>query len=231
MEQSARFLPLTAALLGALVLSSCATRPVPNLYEVKREIGRYVSSGRYEAEISAVIAQAKQHLEKRVHAELAAGKPAIVLDIDETVLSNVRLLKLNDWTLFLNGPTNAASGPCSLVEWIKLERGEPIAPTLELIRLAQARGVAVFLITARPESLRTATERNLKAAGCSYAGLILKPPRLRVKSEIEYKAPARQKLVEQGYTILLNVGDQQSDLAGGFAERTFKLPNPFYYTP
>jgi hypothetical protein len=52
-----------------------------------------------------------------------------------------------------------------------------------------------------------------------------------VTSEVEYKAPARQKLVEQGYRILLNVGDQNSDLAGGFAERTFKLPNPFYFAP
>ena len=40
----------------------------------------------------------------------------------------------------------------------------------------------------------------------------------------------RRKLAEEGWTIILNIGDQESDLAGGFAERTFKLPNPFYYT-
>jgi hypothetical protein len=28
--------------------------------------------------------------------------------------------------------------------------------------------------------------------------------------------------------IIANLGDQFSDLAGGYAERTFKLPNPFY---
>ena len=38
-------------------------------------------------------------------------------------------------------------------------------------------------------------------------------------------------LVEQGYTILLTIGDQESDLAGGFAERGFKLPNPVYFLP
>ena len=27
---------------------------------------------------------------------------------------------------------------------------------------------------------------------------------------------------------IANVGDQPSDLAGGYAERTFLLPNPFY---
>jgi len=27
------------------------------------------------------------------------------------------------------------------------------------------------------------------------------------------------------------VGDQLSDLSGGHAERTFKVPNPFYFVP
>jgi hypothetical protein len=30
---------------------------------------------------------------------------------------------------------------------------------------------------------------------------------------------------------VLNMGDQLSDLEGGYAERTFKLPNPFYWIP
>jgi hypothetical protein len=32
-------------------------------------------------------------------------------------------------------------------------------------------------------------------------------------------------------TIVANMGDQPSDLEGGFAERTFLLPNPFYRIP
>jgi hypothetical protein len=28
-----------------------------------------------------------------------------------------------------------------------------------------------------------------------------------------------------------NVGDQQSDLDGGFAEKAFRVPNPFYFIP
>ena len=35
----------------------------------------------------------------------------------------------------------------------------------------------------------------------------------------------------QGFTIIANVGDQPSDLAGGYAERTFLVPNPFYRIP
>ena len=48
---------------------------------------------------------------------------------------------------------------------------------------------------------------------------------------MDFKAPARRNIAQQGYTIVLTVGDQASDLAGGYAERTFKLPNPVYYLP
>ena len=36
---------------------------------------------------------------------------------------------------------------------------------------------------------------------------------------------------ELGFTILVNVGDQDSDLAGGHARKAFKLPNPMYFIP
>jgi hypothetical protein len=48
---------------------------------------------------------------------------------------------------------------------------------------------------------------------------------------VDFKAPERRKISEQGYTIVLSLGDQDSDLEGGYAERTFKLPNPVYFLP
>jgi acid phosphatase len=42
------------------------------------------------------------------------------------------------------------------------------------------------------------------------------------------KVEMRRALATDGFTIIANLGDQQSDLAGGFAERGFKLPGPFY---
>jgi HAD superfamily, subfamily IIIB (Acid phosphatase) len=38
-------------------------------------------------------------------------------------------------------------------------------------------------------------------------------------------------VAELAGTILVNVGDRDSDLAGGHARRAFKLPNPMYYIP
>jgi acid phosphatase len=105
-------------------------------------------------------------------------------------------------------------------------------PTLRLFKAARARGVAVFFITGRHEDERAATERNLRQAGYDgWAGLVLRPPGGPAASAAEFKGAERARLEAAGYTVIANVGDQPSDLAGGHAERTFLLPNPFYRIP
>jgi putative acid phosphatase of HAD superfamily subfamily IIIB len=61
--------------------------------------------------------------------------------------------------------------------------------------------------------------------------VILLPEGEKFASAADFKAPERRKLTLAGYRILLSMGDQESDLSGGYAERTFKLPNPVYYLP
>jgi len=46
---------------------------------------------------------------------------------------------------------------------------------------------------------------------------------------VTFKSEARAAITKQGYTIIASIGDQYSDLKGGYAEKTFKLPNPYYY--
>jgi predicted secreted acid phosphatase len=48
---------------------------------------------------------------------------------------------------------------------------------------------------------------------------------------IQYKSGTRAYIESQGYDIVADFGDQFSDLEGGFANRTFKMPNPNYYLP
>jgi acid phosphatase len=91
--------------------------------------------------------------------------------------------------------------------------------------------MAIFFLTGRPERLRAVTERNLQAAGYEWTGVLLKPDALNIPSAVDFKAAERRRLVAEGYTIVVNIGDQMSDLDGGFAERTYKLPNPFYFVP
>jgi predicted secreted acid phosphatase len=49
---------------------------------------------------------------------------------------------------------------------------------------------------------------------------------------IAYKSGTRAYIENVlGYDIVANFGDQFSDLKGGFADKTFKLPNPNYFLP
>jgi predicted secreted acid phosphatase len=48
---------------------------------------------------------------------------------------------------------------------------------------------------------------------------------------IRYKSGTRAYIESKGYDIVADFGDQFSDLEGGFADKTFKMPNPNYYLP
>jgi hypothetical protein len=48
---------------------------------------------------------------------------------------------------------------------------------------------------------------------------------------IPYKSGTRAYIESMGYDIVASFGDQYSDLLGGYADRTFKMPNPNYYLP
>ncbi len=196
----------------------------------------YHDSGAYEQDLATVDSRAQRFLRRRVgwlrarrgHCRGKAArngtpahcgwrKPALVLDIDETALSNYAYL--GDFKNILASLAQGAIGGIL----------PAIAPTLSLYDAARAKDVAVFFITGRPTVFESATVANLTRAGYSgWAGLVLNPGG---QTLTEYKSAARAKIEQQGYRIVLNVGDQESDLAGGNATRAFKLPNPFYYSP
>ena len=91
--------------------------------------------------------------------------------------------------------------------------------------------MAVFFISGRPADLREATERNLRIEGYDWTGVVVLPKGAKFASAVEFKAPERKRIQERGYTILLTMGDRESDLTGGYAQATFRLPNPVYYLP
>src|SRR5262245_36482790 len=212
----------------AAINGTATAAGVPNIYDAQRLVEQYILGGRYDEDVARVVADARAWLDQQ---SKTAAKPAIVLDIDETSLSNWPAYRLNGWVRITNGGCDLQQGPCGLRAWQALAQSKAIAPTLVLARRARELGAAVFFITGRPSNLREATERNLKDQGYEWTGVILQPEGAQFKSAVDFKAPERRKLTEQGYTVILNLGDQQSDLTGGYAERTFKLPNPVYCLP
>jgi acid phosphatase len=205
------------------------THQPANLGELKQELRKYQSSGDYDRDLAAVAVAAQAYVEERAG---QVSKPALVLDIDETSLSNWPEIIANDFGYIASGACRLPKGPCGAPAWERSARAAAIAPTLQLFNAAKAKDVSVFFITGRNETERAATARNLRRAGYGgWAGLVLRPAGSTTPSAADYKAPERAKIEAAGYTIIANMGDQPSDLAGGHAERTFLLPNPFYRIP
>ena len=226
---ASRFLVVSAL---TLAIAGCghagSSAHVANLFDAQRQVEQYIASGRYEADFARVVAQAQAYVERRA---ATAVRPAIVLDIDETSLSNWPAYKANGWGRVVAGECNLDQGPCGLRAWQATAQSKALPPTLALVTRAKSLGVAVFFISGRPQSLRDATMRNLREQGYTWDDVIVLPEGASFTSAVNFKAPERKKIAERGFTILLSMGDQQSDLDGGYAERTFKLPNPVYFLP
>lgn len=201
-----------------------------NIGELKTEATRYYDSGAYLTDLQAATAPAAAWIAEQSH---RVARPAVVLDIDETSLSNWDAIRANDFGRINDGPCDALpQGPCGWRAWDLRAQAPAIPPTLEVFRTARDNGATVFFITGRDESQRAATARNLEAVGyASYAELIMEPVDAQYVSAADFKAPQRARIEAQGYTVIANLGDQPSDLAGGSAQRTFQLPNPFYRIP
>jgi predicted secreted acid phosphatase len=201
-----------------------------NVGDLKFEAIRYYDSGAYLTDLQLAAAPAVAWINEQAP---RVDRPAVVFDIDETALSNWEAIKANDFGRVIDGPCNVLpQGPCGWRAWDLRAQSTVIPPTMGIFAAARDRGAAIFFITGRDEAQRAATERNLHDVGyLGYTQLIMEPPGAHYVSAADFKAPRRAQIEQQGYTIIANVGDQPSDLDGGFSQRTFLLPNPFYRIP
>jgi predicted secreted acid phosphatase len=210
--------------LALLFTAGAVTAVEPaNLSALKQQINTYVTTGEYGKDVVRVAADANKYLTWRIPRGIpkynkTAQKLAVVFDIDETTLSNVRHIQANDYGYL----------PKVWDAWVAQGQATAIYPVQAVYNTAVNAGVDVFFITGRTPEGAAATERNLRQVGYeTWARIIYKPADFAEPTR-GFKIDARRKLAAEGYLIILNIGDQNSDLVGGYAERFFKLPNPFY---
>lgn len=212
---------LAAGCVLALVLAGCATPAAAprNLSELKEEIRAYVGQGAYQRDLAVVAARAEAWIAER--AVRGGARLTVVFDVDETLLSNWPHMSAMDF-----GYVKEA-----WQRWVEAGEAPAIEPVRAVFRTARRIGVEVVLLTGRHERDRAGTEKNLRAIDCAdYQRLIFAPDGDKRNAEA-FKTAERGKLVAEGRTIIANIGDQESDLRGGYAERAFKLPNVFYALP
>lgn len=219
------FFSILLTFSASLFFSSLICAEPPNLSLLKKELIQYHDSGLYQQELTEKIKQAQKYIIQRAIANQRhhpSQKLALVLDIDETSLSNYDKMVKHSF----------APNREEIHQEIMAADSPVIQPTLALYQEAKKHGIKVFFVTGRDESERKATVRNLIKAGYkNWAGLYLRPSKYPFPSIIPFKSQARARISKEGYTIIASIGDQCSDIRGGYAQKGFKLPNPYYYLP
>lgn len=210
---------LALGLIWALTLAPLPAAEPANLDHAKKAVSRYISSGDYGQDLTKAAVNAGKYLAKRVARPLKEGeKRAVVFDIDETTLTNLTHITAQDFGYV----------PDVWTRWVATGQARAIIPVQLVYDVAVQNDVAIFFITGRKPADAPGTEKNLRETGYATWEKIYYKPEDHTGTARAYKVGARRQIAAEGYTIILNIGDQESDLAGGFAERTFKLPNPFY---
>jgi 5'-nucleotidase (lipoprotein e(P4) family) len=169
-------------------------------------------------------------------------KPAVILDIDETVLDNspyqARLIRNG-------GEYNEADWAA----WCKEERARALPGAVAFTQFATKHGIAVFYISNRAQDLDAATLSNLRKVGLPVSGpdaLLGLGTILRGCEQVGTEKNCRRQLIAQHYRVLMQFGDQLGDFvtvlsntpagrtqamapyADWIGSRWFVLPNPTY---
>lgn len=174
---------------------------------------------------------------KKLRSLKVPGKPAVVFDADDTTL----------WTYDMeDGAMGFNFQPALQDTWVQDQRFPATPGMPELVADVADAGCTVFGLTGRSDAQKYATIGNLSKVGYSDFranryftkwNTGAQPPAYvdcgsdNTCSTIEYKSQTRKHIESLGFDIVGNLGDQFSDLVGGYANRVYKLPNPTYYLP
>jgi predicted secreted acid phosphatase len=220
---------------------------IRNYYGDPLGTGIFAPDGNYAKEAQSVAASGKRWLANHHHTE---GTKAILLDVDDTSLATWNYEIASNWAF--NPTTNGT--------FVTEQRFPAVPGMVDLVKTAEREGYAIFFLTGRGVAQEAATLGNLTEDGIGVDagypkptglpngedGLFTKPPVADYPAylkaacagdpngactTIHYKSATRAHIESLGFDIVANFGDQFSDLKGGFADRTFKLPNPNYYLP
>ncbi|MEU0094148.1 HAD family acid phosphatase [Kribbella sp. NPDC006257] len=220
---------------------------IRNYYGDPLGSGTFGADSNYAKEATSVAKQGKHWLASRHHTR---GTKAILLDVDDTSLATWNYEIASNWAF--NPTTNG--------QFVTEQRFPAVPGMVDLVKSAEREGYAIFFLTGRGAAQEAATLGNLTEDGIGVDAGYPKPTTLRNGEDglftkpalanypdylktacaadpngacttIHYKSATRAHIESLGYDIVANFGDQFSDLKGGFADRTFKLPNPNYYLP
>ncbi len=166
-------------------------------------------------------------------------KPAVVLDLDETVLDNS---PYTAWQIVNDQPY----GKETWAQWVDLAEAEAVPGVAEFLHFADSLGLTLFYVSNRDSSQLQATMANMRDLNLPQVS----EEQFMLKTTTSDKSERRQAVLNLGYDIVMLVGDnlgdfdhgwdkpasneERNDLAGKasgeFGKRYIVLPNTLYGT-
>ncbi|HET8860810.1 5'-nucleotidase, lipoprotein e(P4) family [Marivirga sp.] len=138
-------------------------------------------------------------------------KPAVVLDLDETVLDNSPY----EARLFLEGKNYGSE---SWEKWCKEAKAEALPGAADFLNFADSLGLQIFYVSNRKIGVFEPTLKNLK---------ILKLPQAEKEHLLlrttKSDKTERREMVKAGHNVLLYIGDNLTDYDQKFADRDSTL--------
>ena len=196
-------------------------------------IHTFSPTGAYANEVGGIVDGAESYLQRPIvtRGNINLNQKAIVFDVDDTTLNTY---SYEIYSNFVYNPTSNAA-------FVNSGVFRAVPHMVDLEHFAESRGYKIFFLTGRPETQRVGTVANLTNEGYDVQNskLYLKDytvdtwlsPCAPSCTTTQYKSLTRAHIESLGYNIVANFGDQFSDLNGGFADQTFKMPNPMYFLP
>jgi 5'-nucleotidase (lipoprotein e(P4) family) len=136
-------------------------------------------------------------------------KKAVIVDIDETVLNNV---KYEAWLIL----SDSQQSKYNWKQWVDTAIADTLPGALEFLRYAQTKGVEVFYISNRALADVASSVKNLQKFNFPNAD----EKHLIFKSDKSNSKEFRRKQVAKDYDIVLLCGDNLGDFSAAFDDRT-----------
>lgn len=240
MQKSGFCLLFVACLTFMLTLIGCQSVPEEKALQ-DHGYRWYATSAEYEALCHQSFNVATMHLsDVRTH----PVKHAIVIDVDETVLSNQPFVA----EYIAQRKSFGYSWHQSLTDWFNKKQGTLIPGARPFLSKADALGYHIFYVTNRSNDQRAVTLDMLKALNLPQVSeATLKTREKNTKNKAKDKGPRIEGIRAQGYSVHLMIGDSLGDVAPQttgqklsrqkqwvnqhsvqFGTRIILLPNPVY---
>jgi len=203
------------AIVFFVTVSGCVHHHPLNLTIAKERVEKYHSCGQYDKDLDNVVHCALKHF-KNIS---PCNNATVVFDIDDTILSGY----CNEKSISFGYIPKLSH------EWILRADAPAIQQTKHLYDYLVGRGFHIIFLTGRKHDEYDATIKNLNAQGFTHFDkLIVREQYEQNLTAKAYKSARRKQLTKEGYRIVGDVGDQWSDLEGGYSGYKIKIPNYRY---